>query len=1439
MKLNGGKMEYFDLTTPQKNIWNLQAYYSDTAIANLCGATFYHEKRNSMFMQQAIRQFIRNQSGIRLRFCEGEDSRQFVSNEIDEDIPIMTFSSMVEFDRYAKKFAREPLELKGHFMYRFVVFHVENRSGTLALLSHLISDAWTFGVMARQIDKIYHDLVADTENAKEIFPLKEDYIDYIHSEVDYMVSERYRKDRNYWEAKYIDCPQESLIKICSTSSSSIATERITEKLPLSLEHKMNAFCKTNSLTPAVLFETALIIYLHKIHPENSSITIGVPILNRSNVREKEIAGMFISTMPLTVTLTEDMTGLRLAKQITIEHINIFRHQKYPYADILKFIREKHKISGNLYGVMLSYQNVKTDIQADTKWYSNGYSEVPFVLHIDNRDGNNSHTINVDYQTKVFQKEEARYIINRLEFVLEQIIKNGGKRIKNVDIVPEQERKKIVCEFNDTYVAYPKDKCIHELFAEQAEKTPDKTALVFEDRKFTYSQLDEMSNSLAHFLRKKGVKPNDVVPVIAKRSWHVIVAMLGILKAGGAYMPVSPDYPEDRISNMIQIAESRIALLYGYEKQINIESIRLNDFNFTYRKSAIENINKPGDLAYIIFTSGSTGTPKGIEICHCNVCNYVHNNNNNVCNKIIRDQCESIVSVTNFIFDIFVTESILPLVNGLCIYLANEAETASQNRLSRLFEKSCIDVLQTTPTKMKSYILDKKNTDYLRGLKAIILGGEAFPRELYSELKKYTDAKIYNIYGPAETTVWSSNAEAVNDDITIGRPIANTQIYILDTDGNSLPIGVAGELCIAGEGVGKGYLNRPELTAERFVPNPFATKENHHGRILYHTGDLARWRSDGEIEYLGRIDTQVKIRGLRIELGEIESIMGTMEGIELAAVTDKRDEDGRQYLVGYYTAKEEMDEKKLREHLAEKLPRYMIPNFFMRLDDMPMTPSGKTDRKNLPMPMFIGQTVEYVAPVTAKERALCHLLEELLHMDRVGTQDDFFENGGDSFTAIEYTAKAHSEGIDFALQNVFDYPTVQALCDFLEKGESSKVHYMASDFDKYQKLLERNTIEESFVPEKKVLGNVLLTGATGFLGAHVLDYLMRKEEGKIYCLVRSEKKERSCEKVRRILQHYFGSQYNAEPGRRIILIEGDIVKDNLSENMPEDVQTVIHTAASVSHYGSYEYFHRVNVEGTRHVVNYAKLIGAKLIHVSTLSVSGNSMADDFTAYRSEKEKFFYETSLYIDQPLDNVYIRSKFEAETVVYDAMLEGLDAKVIRVGNLTNRATDYKFQPNYMQNAFLTRMKAFLEFGLFPDYLMPLYSEFSPVDLTAEGIVKIAWYADEQSVFHLNSNRPIYFTRFFEVVQELGISMKVVDCEEFGSALEQTMQHNGTEYIFEALQNDMDERGQLIYDSNIHIVNDFTVWFLKKVGFEWNETDREYIKGYIEYFRKLGYLKV
>lgn len=1182
--------------------------------------------------------------------------------------------------------------------------------------------------------------------------------------------------------------------------------------------------RAHKLTDTMLFLSAFGILLSK-YTGRTDVLSSITLTNRSHKETEYVTGMFVNTLP--IVLSTQGTTTEYLNKVRDLVLNLFKYQEIPFLSVAEAVGMRDK---NVVNTSFVYQAggekvlALEDAALQTVWIDTHTSK--FDLSFELTPNQNGCLVRIEYNCGKYEPE----LIDRLFDGYAQVIGQLDKEyITDITAMSPAEYQKVVYDFNNTEVPFDREKCVHELFTEQVKDTPNKIALVFEGRSFTYRQLDEMSNSLAHYLRSKGIAPGSIVPIVSKRSWHVIVAMLGILKAGGAYMPIDPTYPKDRIDYMFETAQCSLALTCGYAEKLDIEAISLENFDFDADITPISNLNRSEDLCYIIFTSGSTGKPKGVSLCHRNVANYVLPAGNNITVGYIKNHTESIVSTTNIIFDIFVTESVMPLLNGLTIYFADDDQVFSQRKLANLVSGNTIDVMQTTPTKMRSYIMDKQNVAYLKKLKTIVLGGEALPTDLYLELRSYTDAKIFNIYGPAETTVWSTNKCVGDTHITIGRPIANTQVYILDANRKPLPIGVAGELCISGDGVGKGYLNRPELTAERFIPNPYIPDTT-----IYCTGDLARWRADGEIEYLGRIDTQVKIRGLRIELGEIESVMSQFEGIQLATVTDKKDETGRQYLVGYYTAETMIDEKELRHHLSARLPKYMVPNYFVYLDEIPMTASGKTDRKNLPVPEFTVIEREYVAPETEEEHILCSVLESLFQMEQIGVTDDFFELGGDSLRAIEYVAKAHNEGISFALQNVFDYPTVQQLCTFMNSKARVKVTYSEEDFLKYQPLLDKNVIDSKFIPVKKPMGNVFLTGATGFLGSHIIDQFMKEKTGKIYCLVRGGK-----ERLTSMLEYYFADSYTADIGNRIIAMDGDITRSDLADHLPGDIQTVIHTAATVKHYGSYGYFHGVNVQGTKNVLAYAEKIGAKMIHVSTLSVSGNSMVDAFDVYYAEETMEFSEQSLYIGQPLDNVYIHSKFEAERAVLDAALAGLDVKIIRVGNLTNRASDYKFQPNYQTNAFLNRVKAVLELGCLPDYLLPIYAEFSPVDQTAEGIIKIAQYAENQSVFHLNNNRNLYFDRMIEVMHALGIKMDVVDGNHFAGILENLAKDPNFAYIYEALQNDMDEKGKLVYDTNIRILNNFTVWFMEKLGFEWAEIDFEYIRGYIHYFRSLGYVEV
>lgn len=1452
-------MDKYRLTTPQRNIYNLQKYYEDTAVSNLCGAVFYREKRDIKLLRKAINSVIQKQSALRLRFVEcNKEVMQYVQKYSYVDIPLHEFANDRDFEAYAKVFATNPIGLLEQDMYRIEIVSVGEKNGILAVLSHMISDAWTFSLIVSEIDKAYWNLADGVEDGLS----EADYLEYLQSETDYFDSDRYQKDEVYWQEKYVQKPEASSIKPDFEAKNSIRAKRLQRKLPTALAERITDYCEKNAVTQAVLFETVLMTYLYKINSNNAVVTIGTPILNRTKASEKAMAGMCISTMPLTMEVSGEDTIRQLADQITKEHMQLFRHKKYPYSMILKNLREKQKFEGNLYDVMLSYQNARTNTDSYTEWYSSGYSEVPFTLHIDNRDSSQTHTLTVDYQAELFKEEqEVEDVIHRLEFILWQLLENDKTLIKEISILPDRERQRILLEFTDSAVDYPREKCVHELFVEQAQKTPNATAVVFEEKKITYRELDEMSNALARILRDKGVGRGDIVPIIAKRSWKILAAMFGVLKSGAGYMPIAPDYPKDRVQFIVNEAKSKVGCVLGYKEQLEgIELLKLDEISIETvevdKRLPVENQNIAEDICYVIFTSGSTGVPKGVMITHENIVNYCHNNNN-VCHTIIKDNYKKIISVTNIVFDIFVTESILPLLNGMTVYFTNDDEVFSQSAINRIITENGIEVLQTTPTKMKGYLFDNTQKDYLLILKVIILGGEALTKGLYEELRKQTTAEIFNIYGPAETTVWSSNAKVVSSDITIGKPIANTQIYILDKHNNPVPIGVPGELCIAGEGVGNGYLNRPDLTAERFVPNPFATEENGHGKIMYHTGDLAAWRESGDIEYLGRIDTQVKIRGLRIELGEIESVMSGFPGIRMCAVTDKKDEEGRQYLVGYYTTVSDaldsrnvltavkVDEKELRRHLSSKLPQYMVPNYFIHLQKLPMTPSGKTDRKNLPTPECrVETTMEYVAPATELERKLCKMMEDVLDYRPIGVEHDFFSCGGDSLKAIEFVVSAEGDGLKLKLQDIFDNSTVKGLAGALQRTVQRETNdlynsFCPEQFEKYDCLLKQNQECDCYDVQEVTINTVLLSGITGFLGAHIADALLQETDCVIYCLVRSKSAEDRRGRFPQILEHYFGNKYTDLIGTRIIPVVGDITDETLSAELPDKVDMVIHAAATVKHYGSYDYFYKVNTLGTKHMADYALRTGAQFIHISTISVSGNSLADSFDTEVALEERIFGEDCLYQGQSLANVYVRSKFEAECVVLEAMMQGLQANIIRVGNLTNRSSDYVFQPNYKENAFLSRIKAALELGFLPDYMLPLYAEFSPVDDTADAIVRIAKHFNTHHViYHVYSNQNLYFDRMIEILKELSVDMKVVDGAMFTELLRETV-NQGRAHIYEAFLNDLGADGRLNYETNIHIENAFTISYLRQLGFEWTKIDYEYVKRYVEYFRNMGYLEV
>lgn len=1404
------------LTKPQQLVYEMECFAGGT-VSNICGSILFRGIKDTQQLVGAAREILRQNEALRMNIREHEGSVDWEITEYEgKNVEVLHFKNKEEMDVYANACARKPMDLFG-ILCTLKVVVLPDRYGLLIQAHHMVADAWSLTLIGNQFSSI---LKGET---LQVFG----YSQYCAAEEKYLQSQRYAKDRKFFLEQFRKCDEVTYLS--EKQSVTLCADRKTCVIEKELAGRLLSYTEQKETSPFALFLTVLSVYFYRVKMNTENFYIGTAVLNRNGFKEKNTMGMYINTVPVGIELAGNESFENNLKNVTKRSMEVMRHQKYNYGDLLKDLRKEFHFTEKLYDVIVSYQNARlTQCEAcESSWYTCGKQSESLQIHIDDRDDEGIFRIHYDYQTEKYTEKEVQRLHGHLMNILEDAMEHEEKKLYELELLSPKERQELLFHFNDTAAEYSKDKCVNQLFEEQAATHPEQIAVIACDRTLTYGQLNEQANRIAFSLLERGVQVGDIVPFILLRRSHLIAAMLGILKAGAAYLPVDPDYPQDRIDFMMEdsgsgvvITEENIGEYMGNEKADNPQ-VKMNSES----------------LCYCIYTSGSTGKPKGTLLKHRNVVAHV-SYINQIMNQL---RCQRMASITTVGFDPFVTESIGMLANGKEVLLANEEQAKIPSALNQMMQEYGADFIQATPTKVKMLAADKKQLDYIGKLKWIGLGGEVLEKEFVKQLRTMTAAQIVNVYGPTETTVLVTSCSIADEkDITIGKPVANTQIYIVDTCMQPVPYGVNGELCIAGELVGAGYLHRPELTAEKFVDNPFGKGK------MYKSGDLACWREDGNIEFVGRNDFQVKIRGLRIELGEIENALISVDGVTQAVVVVRKNDTGRQVICAFYTGRE-ADGKELRSVLGGKLPRYMVPHVFTWMEEMPLTASGKISRRALSAVSLdvTGDTAEYVPPQNGRQNVLCSLLENVFGASQVGIRDDFFELGGDSLKAIEYVSKAHSEGVYFSLQNVFDHPTVEQLTGYMEQSEKMHVLYEKEEFIAVHKLLEKNEEPDGEAICERIssdVGNLLLAGATGYLGMHILADFLDKDTGTAYCIVRGTDENDSVARMRERLEFYFGDNYTGLLQGRIQVLCGDLKKDGfgLSEEKYKelvfDVDTVVNTAASVKHYGSYEYFREYNVETVEKLIEFCRQSSARLIHTSTLSVSGSSFAEQEAV--SEEERHFGETNLYIGQNLDNVYARSKFEGEKLVLEATARGLQACIMRMGNLTNRM-DGKFQKNYESNAFLKRMKAFLDMGMYPDYLKEFQVEFTPADEAACAVMTLARHLDENyTVFHINNSHTLSLETLMEYFKRLGYSVRAVDGKTFSGQLRSMAQSDGMTSVFEAFINDMDEKEHLNYAGHIIVDNAFTVKVLEKLGFQWQETDFAYIRRYVEYFREIGFFK-
>jgi len=1400
----------------------------NSTLYNISGGLILDKMPNISKLQNAFNKLLERHSSLRTYF-EIHDNKVVQIVEDSLNFKLSSDSNAIEEKQIKSVFNEfvKPFDLSKAPLFRAKIVKLDNEKAFLMIdMHHIISDGTSLSILVNDVCKLYND--------EELPALKIDYKDYAVWENTKINNGDLKESEDYWLNKFkSEVPVLNLPTKTRPAVQSFEGDKVYSEIDKLTTEKLNVLAKNLGITPYMILLSAYYILLSR-YTSQEDIVVGTPIVNRDSSELYNIVGMFVNSLPLRATIDSTLSFKTFLNQIKDICLESYKHQNYPFDELVNKLNLTRDTSRSpLFDTMFIYQNNGYSPVSfngiNAEYYIPNLKISKFDLSLEIVPNDEKLSLSFEYATKLFDEGFIKNLSNHYINILTAILNNIDIKIADICMLSNDEKNKILYDFNNTKVDYPKDKTITEAFEEQVEKTPDNIAIVFENEQLTYKELNEKANSLAYHLRNNGIGRNDIVGIMVNRSLEMIVSILAVLKSGAGYLPIDPTYPKSRITYMINDSNVKIILTQNsiierFPELSNTISVDLNNASiYSNTNKNLKIINTSEDLAYLIYTSGSTGKPKGVMLTHKNVNNFIKG----TCDVISFK--DTIVSVTTMCFDIFVLESLLPLQNGLKVIIANETEQSIPKALNELCIKNDVKMLQTTPSKMMLLLSDSNSLDYVKNLSTIMLGGEPFPYNLLEQLKDLTNANIYNMYGPTETTVWSSIKDlSQRNSINIGNPIANTQMYVLDKNFNILPIGVPGELYIGGDGVSKGYLGKNKLTSEKFINNPYIKND-----IIYNTGDIAKWLVNGDLDCLGRSDSQVKLRGLRIELGEIEKKILSFPNIESSAVCIKKDSADRQFLCGYFVSKERISISELKNYLSKFLPNYMVPSFLTQLEKFKYTPNGKIDKNALPKPI-ISSNDDIELPKTETEQLLSKIWENLLSISPISTTENFFNIGGDSILALKMQIELLNNNINITYADIFKYNTIKQLALKIDSlSVEFESFYKDYDFSKINKLLKNNNLINAKKKEKRNIGNVLLTGATGFLGAHILDYLLNHTKSNVYCIIRKDSNNATSttDKLLNKLHYYFEDKYDYLLNKRLFVVTSDISIDNLGltdaqmQDLSNNVSCVINSAAIVKHYGDYSEFKKINVTGVKNLIDFCTKFNKKLIQISTISVSGNTLTDlGIQESTFDGDIDFTESDLYINQPLSNVYIRSKFEAERIILENVCnKSLNALILRVGNITSRFSDGKFQSNANENAFLNRLKAFIELRAIPNYILNNYIEFSPVDNLAKSVIKSIEYAPSSiSVLHLYNQNHVYINKLLKMLPKDLI--KIVSDDEFKNILNRNLQISTNKDIISYITNDLDKNKKLIYTSNIKIKNEVSQIFLKNIKFRWNKIDKKYI---------------
>ena len=1405
----------YKLTYPQKSILLTEQFHENTCVSNIAGTLSINEKINTDILEEAINFFIKYNDSLRINlFGSGRMIKQFI-----KDYSYIKVKKVILTDNYSLNDLEQDV-ITSHFtllnsdLYQFVIF--KNQDGTggfIANLHHIISDAWTMSILIDQIVSFYSSLL---KNESINVPENQcSYIDFINDEQKYLVSSKCEKSKLFWEQQF-----ENLNFSYLSEDFSNSYEALRKEVSFSVEdsNKIKSFCDNNKISIFVLFMAALSIYLSKINNCTTS-TIGTPVLNRCNYREKHTTGMFISTVPFSLKIDNDMNCLDFLDMVSKQEFSIFRHQKYPYDLLLKSIRKKFNVSKNLFDVSLSYQNARDNkkdsyISYSTKWMFNNCIVNNLDVHIYDMDNTGLINVFYDFKKDIFDIEDINLLHKRLLHIFEQIISNPNQKISDIKIISQDEESFIFSNYNNTktdtnFVS------VYDMFKNQLQNNPKKLAVCSNEKSVNYEELNNIANNIAYFLKRHCVKSGDIICLAFENSIEFIASIIATQKLGVCYIPIDVKYPIDRVNYILKNSNSKLILTHKHFlndiDSHQIFNINLNDFSKKCLDPNIDINLKESDLSYMIYTSGSTGKPKGVKISHKSLSNYI----SWAIDTYVNNEETNFPLFSSIAFDLTVTSIYTPLCSGNCIYVYKDDNI--QLLFKKLVEDKKVQIVKLTPAHF-SLLQDIDLSKSI--ITKFILGGDTLTTKACEKISSLFKHKIhiYNEYGPTEATVgcmiYEYNPKDTYKSVPIGKPINNTKVLILNKNLELLPLGKSGEMYISGNSLSLGYTNT-EKTAEKFIDSPFEKDEK-----LYKTGDLAVLYKNGTMEYLGRTDFQVNLNGYRIELGEIQSDLLSHKLIKDACVV-VINLNGHDLLSAYYVS--EYDIPDLDLYLSNNLPSYMIPHYFTRLDHIPLTINGKVDKSALPLPQ--AHSKEYIAPKNQLEKTIQDVFSIVLGLEnKIGVTENIFDYYVDSLTLIKLQSILYSKGINVNTQYFYEQKTIQNLSDFLLDNCSEDLSSFFTTMPNIDEIKHLNT------KKPKPLKNITLFGATGFLGIHILYDLLVDTDCNINCIIRKKNNVNPINRLKNKFSFYFPDINLNKYWDRIKVIDGNILDESfgLDTNLYNEVgnisDCVIDTAALVKHYGDYELFNKTNVNSTKEILNFCKKFNLPFHYVSTMSVSGFGLVHT-------PSSDFYENNLYIGQMFkDNVYVRSKFEAEKLIIETCKnENITASIYRVGTITNRYSDGEFQENFKDNAFLNRLKAFIDLQVFPEVLSKFKFEFTPVDYCAKFIVALLKNQDYNlNIYHLFNDKYIECISLVNILRNLDIPIKCVSLKDFNKVISNS---SSNYFGITAYLKNINNSNELI----LH--NEKTNSILKSFNLEWPKIDLKYMSKVLNYIQEHNYL--